>query len=131
VRDLFFAQGVAAAEAGCYEEALRCFDEYLFSEGFALRPEDAEAWNNRAYVLCFLDQYDEAVKSCDTAIMLRPAYADPYDIKARALLRLGRYEEALPAFEKYIELAPPWETDRILNAKQAVERLKVKLSFGW
>jgi len=131
MREAFFQKGVAAAEAGRYEEALRCFDEYLFSEGFQLSPADAEGWNNRAFVLCSLNRNEEAVKSCDTAIMLRPDYADPYDIKARALLRLGRYEEALPAFEKYIELAPPGATDRILDAKKAVERLKVKLSFGW
>ena len=50
-------------------EALASYDRAL-----ALRPDYAEAFNNRAVALCSLKRFAESLADCDRALALRPGF---------------------------------------------------------
>ena len=56
------------------EEALASYDKAI-----ALKPDYAEAFNNRGIALRQLKRFDEALASYDKAIALKPDYADAFN----------------------------------------------------
>ena len=79
---------IAAYSAGAeaVDEALASYDRAL-----ALRPDYAEALNNRGNALQELKRYDEALASYDRALTLRPDYAEALNNRGNALQELKRY----------------------------------------
>ena len=74
------------AEAGEYEEALKCYDKAL-----KLDPgQGAMAWNDKAYALCALNRYDEAVRSMGKATKLDPQNAGLWNNKGLVLRGSGK-----------------------------------------
>ncbi len=67
---------------------------------------DAGDWLNRAYCLCCLRSWDEALASLDKVIELNPNHAIVWANRGAVLIALERYEEALEYCDKAIELNP-------------------------
>ncbi len=88
---------------GRFEAAIETYDKAI-----KLKPDLAEAYNNKAVALRNLRKYDEAVKAYDKAIELEPDYADAYYNKGIALVNLEKYDEAVKAYDKAIELKPDY-----------------------
>jgi len=65
-----------------------------------------DAFNNRGVALQALKRFEEALASCDQAIILKPNYADAFSNRGIALLELKRFEEGLASFDKAITLKP-------------------------
>ena len=85
-------------------EALASYDKAI-----ALKPDDAEAHNNRGNALRDLKRPEEALASFDKAIALKPDYAEAHNDRGNALLHLKRPAEALTSFDKAITLKPDFE----------------------
>ena len=76
------------------EEALASFDRAL-----ALRPDFAEAWNNRSTSLRSLNRWDEALASVDRALALQPEYPDAHWNRSLILLMAGDFQRGWPEYE--------------------------------
>jgi non-specific serine/threonine protein kinase len=84
----------------------RAAEEFL--EASRLDPEDAMAWNDRAWVLAYEQPPDAAgaEKAAREAIRLGMETIGPYYQLGRALLLQGRYDEAVAAMEHVRKLSP-------------------------
>jgi predicted O-linked N-acetylglucosamine transferase (SPINDLY family) len=87
-----------------YERALASYDTAI-----KLKPDYAEAYNNRGNALCELNRFDDALADYDKAITLKPDYAAVLINRGTALCELNRLEEALASFDKAITLKPDFE----------------------
>ena len=106
------------------DEALASYDKAI-----ALKPDYAEAFNNRGIALKELKRLDEALASYDKAIALKPGYADAFNNRGNALKELKLFDEALASFDKAIALKPD-SADAYLN--RALTRLLVgRYKEGW
>lgn len=83
------------------------------AEGVRLLKASLEIDSSQAYIhnllasgLKELQQYDEAVASCDQAIALTPDYADAYYNRGIALFCLNRLQEAIASFDRALALKP-------------------------
>jgi uncharacterized caspase-like protein/regulator of sirC expression with transglutaminase-like and TPR domain len=79
-----------------------------FTEGIALNPDDAEAYNNRGEAYRNLRQYQEAIADLDRAISLNPDFAAAYNNRANAYLSLQQYQSAIADFNQVISLNPDY-----------------------
>ena len=81
------------------EEALASYDRAI-----ALRPDYAEAYNNRGNALMDLKRPADALASYDKAIALKPDYTEAYYNRGNALMDLKRPADALASYDKAIAL---------------------------
>ena len=79
--------------------------EYL-DRALALKPDFAEAHNNRGTALHELKRLDEALAAYDRAIALKPDYAEAHNNRGLALKELKRPNEALAAYDRALALNP-------------------------
>ncbi len=82
-----------------HTEALASYDRAL-----ALKPDFAEALNNRAGTLLLLNRHEQALASCEAALAIKPAFAEALHNRGTALSRLGRHEAAIEAFRRALDL---------------------------
>ena len=97
----YFSYGDYHYRRGEYELALKAMDKAI-----ELKPDFADAWNNRGVALDKLGRHEEALEAFDKAIELKPDYSDAWNNRGVTLGKLGRHEEALKAYDKAIELKP-------------------------
>jgi tetratricopeptide (TPR) repeat protein len=97
----YLSRGDDFYQSNEYELALKAYDKAI-----ELKPDYAEAWYNRGFLLGELGRYDEALKAYDKAIELKPDDDYAWDNKGFLLEKLGRYDEALEAHDKAIKLKP-------------------------
>ena len=98
---LHIIEGAAHAQIGCFEWALRCYDRAL-----EIRPDHAEAHNNRGIALKELGRLDDALASYDQALRFAPKLANAHNNRGNALRDLGQLEAALTNYDSAILLAP-------------------------
>lgn len=80
--------------------------EYL-ERALAIKPDHAEAHNNRGFALGKLKRRDEALASYDKAIALKPDYADAYYNRGILLFdSYGDFQGAHKSHAKAVELKP-------------------------
>jgi tetratricopeptide (TPR) repeat protein len=97
-----YSRANALRELAQYEEAVASYDKAI-----AMKPDYAEAYNNRGLVaLKLMDRYSEALASFDKAIELNANYGEAYDNRAVALRGLNQFEEALKSHDEAIALKP-------------------------
>ena len=84
-----------------YEEALADY-----TKAIEIKPDFADAYNNRGVILGKLERNEEALADYTKAIEIRPDDADNYYNRGNTLDKLDRYAEALADYAKAIELQP-------------------------
>jgi len=94
-------QGLALHEQGRHAEA-----EKMFQEAIALKPDFAEAYNNRGVALKKLKRFEEALDSYDKAIALKPHFAEAHNNRGKALNALKLHQQALASCDTAIALKP-------------------------
>src|SRR5262249_39761634 len=79
-----------------------------YDKAIALKPDFAEAFNDRGNILRELQLFDEALASCDKAIALKPDYAEAFYNRGNILMELQRLDEAVVSCDKAIALKPDY-----------------------
>lgn len=80
----------------------------LVDRAIQIRPDFADAYNNRGNVLQALERTDEALASYDRALALKPESASAHNNRGNALRKLDRASEALSAYQAAIALKPEY-----------------------
>jgi hypothetical protein len=104
ITDCFEARyllAVTQSHLGRQVEALSNYDRAL-----AMRPDYAEAHNNRGLLLHDMNRLDEALASADLALSLAPGEASAWLNHGVILQSLGRFAEAFASFDRAQMLAP-------------------------
>ena len=68
-----------------HDEAIADYDQAI-----RLKPDYAEAYNNRGNAKRALERHDEAIVDYNEAIRLKPDFAEPYYNRGNAKAMLGR-----------------------------------------
>ncbi|NWU87036.1 TTC31 protein, partial [Onychorhynchus coronatus] len=89
--------GIAAAQAGQHDEAVRAF-----SAALELNPQEHRLLGNRSYCLEKLGRYKEALEDAEAALGLQPGWPKGSFRKGKALRGLQRYAEAARTFEELL-----------------------------
>ena len=79
-----------------------------YNEAIRLKPDYAQAYNNRGNVKVLLERHEEAIADYDEAIRLKPDYAQAYYNRGNAKGRLERHEEAIADYDEAIRLKPDY-----------------------
>ena len=77
-----------------------------YNKAIKLKPDYAEAYNNRGTAWEGKKEYDKALKDYDKAIELEPNYAVAYYNRGNTWGEKGEYDKALKDLNKAIELDP-------------------------
>jgi len=91
----------ALERLGRYDEALPSLDRTI-----ELKPDNANAWNNKGVTLERLGRYNEALLCFDRTIELKPDNANAWNNKGVTLTRLNMVKEAESCFAKANEINP-------------------------
>lgn len=111
------SQGIAAAQAGRFDDALSLLDRAL-----RLVPHHPQALVDRANVLRLLGRYPAALADFTRAVESRPDFVEGHFYRAWVLGELGRVEEALAGYERVLALRPDFP-DAHNNAGNALKHL--------
>ncbi len=95
--------GAILRKQGILQKAVKVFDRAI-----QLKPDYAEAYNNRGNALKDLGRAQEALDDYSKAIQLRPDYPEAYDNRGNTLRDLGRIQEALKDYDRAIQLKPDY-----------------------
>jgi len=79
--------------------------EYL-NEAIKLRPDLAEAYNNRGNAYGDLGQHQRAIEDYNEAIRLNPHYANAYNNRGYTYSDLGQHQQAIEDYNEAIRLKP-------------------------
>jgi protein O-GlcNAc transferase len=96
----FHLLGVVAHQLGRVDAA------ELVGRAVALKPDFAEAHNDRGVILAAQGKLGEAVAGFERAVALKPGYVEARNNLAAALRQLGRLDEAVMHFEHVLGGAP-------------------------
>jgi predicted TPR repeat methyltransferase len=109
---------VIQSHFGRLSEALAIYDRAL-----ALKPDHADALNNRGNILQALRRFDEALASYDKAVAFAPRFAAALSNRGAALQELSRFEEALASYDGALAIDPAY-TDALYNRGNILRELK-------
>ncbi len=79
-----------------------------YDRAISLKPDYADAYQNRGVAKADLGQRDMAIVDYDKAIQLQPDYALAYTNRGIVKGKLGRYEDAIVDLDKAIRLKPDY-----------------------
>ena len=88
---------------GDYDRALQDY-----TKAIDLKPNDAEAYNNRGGAYYLKEEYESAIVDFTKAIQLKPDYAEAYNNRGGAYYLKEEYESAIIDFTKAIDLKPDY-----------------------
>ena len=94
----YLLKGFSASEANETDKAI----EY-YSKAIELKPDYAEAYNNRGNIFAEKKQYDKALEDYSKAIELKPDYAKAFCNRGITYSEMKQYDKALEAYSKAIE----------------------------
>jgi tetratricopeptide (TPR) repeat protein len=95
----WFDRGLEAAQAGQWQEALRCWDQVL-----ELGADSQQAWYNRGGTLMMLQKYEDAIASYDQSLERRSDDPEAWFHRGICLNQLERYEDAIASYDQAISL---------------------------
>ena len=101
--DTAFYTGLTDQDIGKYKQAIK-----HYTKAIALKPDYAEAYNNRGAAKYSLDQHVEAIKDYDQAIRLKSNFAEAYNNRGAAKNSLGQHVDAIADYNHSIKLKPDY-----------------------
>jgi tetratricopeptide (TPR) repeat protein len=95
--------GVALKDQGKPDEAIETYNKAL-----AIKPDDAEAYNNMGNALQEQGKLEEAIAFYNKALSLKPDHADAYNNMGNALKDQGKLDDAIETYNKALSLKPDY-----------------------
>jgi len=102
---------------GRADDALKSYERAI-----ALKPDFAEALNNRGNALRGLKRLHDALTNFDRAVAVRPDYAEALNNRANCLVDLGRLEDALESYDRALAHRPKY-VDALINRANTLRLL--------
>jgi Flp pilus assembly protein TadD len=114
--------GILLGKQGLTAEALK---QFRLAE--AIKPEDASAHSNAAWILTETHQYPQAVEEFTQALRFDPTNASTHNNLGVALLQLGDFEKAAEQFNDAIQIDPSYADPRrnLILAQAGMKNKKV------
>ena len=110
--------GALEAQRKNHQSAIDYLDRAL-----TIKPDYAEAYNNRGTALQELKRLEEALASYDQALRIKPDYAEAYSNRGNALRELKRLDEALANYDQALRIKPNY-AEAYSNRGNALRELK-------
>ena len=111
-------KGVAAMEAGKFDQALKDFNDAV-----KLKPNDAKLYDYRGMVYRCKNMNTKALEDFDKAMKLDPKFALPYRNRAMLYSDLGKFDKCLADLNKAKSLGYKVDEEfRKMVAKKAAEK---------
>ena len=101
--EAFLAQGDEFFSKGRYNAAIA-----QYTRAIELKPDYAEADNNRGYAAYSKYDGSDALPDLNLALQLRPHFAHAYNTRGCIHMAGGRTDEAIADFNRAIELQPDY-----------------------
>ncbi len=101
----WFSIGYLFQEKGKPGEAIPAYDKSI-----RLKPDLAEAYNNRGNTKKGLGQYEAAMADYDEALRLNPNLAEVYSNRGNAKNNLGQHKAAMADYDEALRLKPDYAT---------------------
>ena len=102
----WFDKAIALWQGGRYtdpKKAVECLNNTI-----RLKPDDADAYNNRGAAYTNLNQHQRAIEDYNEAIHIKPDDAKSYYNRAIAFNKLGQHQQAIEDFNTAIRLKPDY-----------------------
>ncbi len=115
--DLLLAQGQKAMNARAFPTALAIFDTVI-----ELKPDFAEAWNERATTYFLMRQFDQSLVDIDKVLKLEPRHFGALAGRGRILQEMGKKREALKAYRRALAIYP-----EMPGPQRAVKKLSAEV----
>ena len=94
-----------------------------YGQALKIKPDYAEAYNNRGSALQQLKRFEEALDSYERALKIQPDYAEAYYNRGNALQQLRRFEEALDSYGQALKIKPE-HAEAYNNRGNALQQLR-------
>jgi tetratricopeptide (TPR) repeat protein len=119
-KDYIFYMAIATMnyEIGAYKDAISNLNKAL-----KLKPDYAEAYNNRGIAKGNMGEYKEAIADYDKALKLKPDYAEVYVNRCVYYCKLGQKEKAEKDIKKARVLAEQQNNTQAISTIEKVEKL--------
>jgi tetratricopeptide (TPR) repeat protein len=88
-------------DSGQYDKAVADY-----TEAIRLKPDDADAFNNRGIAYDQLKQYDKAIADLTEVIRLKPDFALAFNNRGNVYNELKQYDKAIADYTEAIRLKP-------------------------
>lgn len=84
----------------------------------SLNPNYSKAYSYKAWVLCIIGRFSEALELCHLAISISDRVPDTYYIRARAYHGLHMYRKAIADIDSFLSLEGTPKTFSTIQAKK-------------
>ena len=93
---------------GIIYKGLGKLDESIeaFTKALAIKPDFAEAYNNKGNTLIKQDKLDESIEAFTKALEIKPEFAEAYNNMGNALQKQGKLHKSIEAFTKALAIKP-------------------------
>jgi tetratricopeptide (TPR) repeat protein len=95
---------------GSYNYALLVFTNIIKTD-----PLWSEAWNSRATLLFYMNNYKESLRDIDKTLKLEPRHFGALSGRAQILISLGQYQKAIIDLRKIAKIHPSIKDNRLIN----------------
>ncbi len=99
--DLLLAQGLKAMNARAFPTALAILDTVI-----ELKPDFAEAWNERATTYFLMRRFDDSLADIDKVLTLEPRHFGALAGRGMILQETGKKRQALDAYRRALAIYP-------------------------
>ena len=96
-----FYRGLSAIDKGDFDKAIRDF-----TTAIELKPDFAEAYNNRGNAYSRKGDFDTAIQNYDTAIEIKPDYAEAYNNRGIAYVEKRDFDKGIQNYDTAIKIKP-------------------------
>ena len=102
--------GTGLMQEGSYEYALKVFNNVLVSD-----PNWSEAWNKRATLFFFMNQYTESLNDIEKVLDIESRHFGALSGQARIFIKLQEYEKAIISLKKTLKFYPSFRSGELIS----------------
>ena len=107
--------GTDLMREGSYGYALKVFNNVIKTD-----PGWSEAWNKRATLLFFMNNFKRSLQDIRVVLSLEPRHFGALSGQAQIYIELGEYEKAIKSLEKATQIYPVIKSNKIIPSLEKI-----------